>query len=48
MKKERDEKIKIKSKWFDYEHYNPSNRGMNIIIAVLVATVVIVLICKIA
>jgi hypothetical protein len=48
MKKESREKIKIKSKLFDYEHENPSGNGWKIIIAFLVATVLLgaLWICK--
>lgn len=48
MKKDRHEKIKIKSKWFDYEHQDPSNNGWKIILAFLATTIIIVLIFKLA
>jgi hypothetical protein len=47
MKK--NEKIKIKSRWGDeYQHTNPSNNGLKIILAFLFTAIVITLICKFA
>jgi hypothetical protein len=41
MSKQRNEKIKIKSKLFDYEHENPSTNGWKIIRAFLIAAVLL-------
>lgn len=37
----RPEKIKFKSKWFNYEHTNPSSKGMYIAFVLIIALTVI-------
>jgi hypothetical protein len=48
MKTQKQEKITIKSKLFDYEHTNPSGNGWKIILGFLIGAVIIAIvwICK--
>lgn len=48
MKAEQHEEIEIITRWGKYKHKKPSNRGMYIIIAILVTAFAIVCVCKLA